>query len=88
MVARACWGEVASRMESARDVLNIQTVSLGDKLLAGEVFALTMVLVGHWEGPGHQRVHHQATERRGVHRRVVDWRRGEKVDRVKLKLKS
>jgi len=40
---QACRGEVASRLESAQDVLNILTVSPVDKRLAGEVLALTMV---------------------------------------------
>ena len=48
---KACRGEVASRLESARDVLNILTVSPVDKRLAGEVLALTMMLVGAWGGP-------------------------------------
>ncbi len=51
MEARACQGEVASRLESAWDVLNILAMSPVDKHLAGGVLALTMVLVGAWGEP-------------------------------------
>jgi len=59
-------------------------VSLVDQRCAGEVLAVAMVLVGRGEGPGHQRVRHQATLGRGVRRRDVDWRGREKVDGVNL----
>jgi len=44
--ARACQGEVTSRLELAQDFLNILVMLLVDEHLAGGVLTLTMVLVG------------------------------------------